>query len=115
MVPVIESDPEASSPVTAPLVPARYTVAAAEVAPAALKLGMVAAARGWQIDPWYWQASDGTETSALVMHRGELRAFAAWQRKIGATWRTAGGLAWRHGAFPVPIGVQALAGFIQEM
>ncbi|HYD28910.1 hypothetical protein [Brevundimonas sp.] len=98
-----------------PQVPARYTVSLDEIAPAATRLGSKAAAAGWVVDPWYWVAADGTETSALVMHRDDLRAFAAWARRPGATWKSDAALGWRNGDRPHKLGVTKLASLIAEM
>jgi len=95
-------------PDTRPLVPARFTIALSEIAPGAMRLGAKAADAGWSVDPWYWVAWDGTETSALVLRRDSLRAFAQWDRSPDATWRTAGCTAWAPGNFPRKIGVKLL-------
>lgn len=106
MVPVIESALSATQ--SAPRVPARYTQALTEICPAAMKLGQKAAAAGWVVDPWYWVAADGTETSALVMRLDERRALATWDRKPGATWRTSGASGWLRGDRPHKLGVKRL-------
>lgn len=94
---------------TVPLVSARHTTSLGEICPAAMRLGQKATAAGWSVDPFYWLAADGTETSALVLWRDDLRAFASWDRKPGATWRTAGALGWQIGDRPRTLGVVALA------
>lgn len=101
--------------VAEPRVPARHTVTLDEIAPRALPLGNAAADRGWSVVPWYWQAGDGVETSALVMFRAELRAVAYWNRAPGASWKTGGARAWRDGEWPVAVPVTQLVKIIQEV
>lgn len=116
--PVIEPDvpaEPASGPQSAPRVPARYTVSLDEIARSAMALGELAAGLGWKVDPWYHVAADGTETSALVMSRGDLRAGATWERRPGATWRTAVAYALPSGQWPVKVGVKRLAEIITEL
>lgn len=104
--------PYAPPVATPPLVPARYTQALDEIAPRAMPLGMQAAALGWTVDPWYWQWADGTEVSALVMQRDELRALARWH---GRPWKSDGAYAWRAGEFPQAVGVVRLTQLIKEL
>jgi hypothetical protein len=101
--------------VAEPLVSARLTVALDEIAPRARPLGTLAADLGWTVVPYYWQAGDGTETSALLLHRGDLRAAAYWHRAPGASWRTGGAWGWQVGAWPAKVGVTALTNVIKEM
>lgn len=105
-VPVIEPAVAAETPM--PLVPARFTIDEAEIAPGALRMGHKAAGAGWDVDPWYWVAGDGTEASAIVMRRGELRAYATWERPRGGSWKARDGYGWRAGERPVKVGVMAL-------
>lgn len=113
-VPVVENEPETAvtGPLGAPQVPARYTAALDEIAPRAMPLGARAADSGWRVDPWYWRATDGTETSALVMQRDSLRAVAYWARPPGGSWKTAGAQAWRLGDYPQTVTVTKLAEYI---
>lgn len=101
--------------VVPPLVPARLTISLDEIAPRARPLGMAAAELGWTVTPWYWQAGDGTETSALVMRRDELRAVAYWERAPEASWKTGGARAWRDGEWPRAVAVTALRKYVDEL
>jgi hypothetical protein len=112
----VESAPESpEAPVLPPRVPTRFPLALSEIAPRAGPVGSLAADLGWRVQPLYFQAGDGTETSALRMHRGELHAGAQWNRVEGGTWRTAGALAWRDGQWPTRVTVTRLAEMIEEM
>jgi hypothetical protein len=116
MFPVVDEPEQVDeAPAGPPQVPARYTQALDEIARQAMPVGMAAAALGWQVDPWYYRAADGTETSVLVMRRGDLRAAAQWDRAPGATWRTAGALCVPPGSWPVKVGVKRLVEIITEL
>jgi hypothetical protein len=109
-------EPEAPAEAAlAPLVPARHTIDLGEIAKQAFPVGKQAAALGWDVVPYYWQAGDGTETSALVLWRGDLRAVAYWERVAPAGWRTAGCRAWLLGSWPRALGVKALVAAIVEI
>jgi hypothetical protein len=98
-----------------PRVAARDTYALSEIAPRATPVGSLAADLGWAVRPMYWMDAEGTETSALLMHRGALRAVAYWSRAEGGRWKTGGARAWRDGSWPREVGVTALARLIEEM
>ncbi len=114
-VPAIAAPAEPELVQRPPLVVARLTTSMDEIAPQAMKLGTAAADLGWTVTPWFWRAADGTFTSALVMHRGELRAVAYWDRFEGAKWRTAGARAWLAGQWPQALPVTKLAALITGM
>jgi hypothetical protein len=103
-------------PVPPPLIPARLTQSLDEIASGrgqAMSLGAFAAKLGWTVTPWYWMAHDSTETSALLLSRGEMRAAAYWERPLGETWKTAGATVVTPRL--MSIGVTALRTAIEEM
>lgn len=100
--------------VSGPRVPARYAAADDEIAKQAGPLGHAAADLGWRVDPWFYVERDGTRVSLLLLSRGELRAYAAWEALPGGPWKTAGAYAWRVGELPVSTGVKRLRTLIDE-
>jgi len=115
MFPAVEPEQDEIEIVAPPIVPARYTTSLDEIPRQAMTVGKKAAALGWQVDPWYSQAVDGTEASYLVLQRDELRAYAVWRKAPGATWRTDGAFAWILGAWPSAVGVKRLVDLIETM
>lgn len=108
--------PEAlSEPQAPPRVPARPAAGPGEIAPRALTAGMRAAALGWTIEPHYWVAASGVESSLLTFRRDRLLAWAWWERVPGGTWKSAGAYAWAPGEFPVAVGVTRLSAIIAEL
>jgi hypothetical protein len=72
-----------------PLVPARPAQAVEEIADGngqAMSTGRLAAKHGWQVTPWYAQAHDGAEMSALRMARADARGVVLWWRAPGENW-----------------------------
>lgn len=83
-----------------PQVPARLPYGPTEYATStrgmsAAKLGRKAADSGWQVQPTYWRAADGTEGCGLKIAKGVLRAVATWKRKPGGSWAVDIAYAWR--------------------
>lgn len=102
-----------------PLVPARLTMSLDEIAAGrqqAMSTGLLAGSLGWRVEPWYAQAGDGTELSALRMARGPLRAVATWHRSPGGAWSTDVAYAWRSdvSGYPVNVGIRRLWEIMRE-
>lgn len=108
---------DAADAVRPPQVVARAPQGPAEIAGAggrkqATKLGRLAVAAGWRVEPAYWRGGDGTEGCALRLAGPDgLRAVVLWQRKPGGVgtlvgWAAGGAYAWRPGSgtFPERIG-----------
>jgi hypothetical protein len=99
-----------------PQVVARLPHGPAEVAggtrkAAAVKLGKLARAAGWRVQPMYWRAGDGTEGCALRLAGPDnVRAVALWERPAGHVgeltgWGAKAAYAWRPGSGTFPVKV----------
>lgn len=103
---------EPHAPPPPPRIPARGPRRAEEYATSnrglsATKLGRLAAERGWDVEPWYWMAADGTEGCAVRFRKGDFRAVATWKRPPGAAgtltgWGTDVAYAWVEGVARAP-------------
>lgn len=95
------------TPVPPPRIAARPPLDLTEVAAGqgrqARGLGRKAVAAGWSVLAYYWMADDGTEGSAVQLHREGARAVAVWTRPPGVKgWKTDVAYGWRAGSGRVP-------------
>jgi hypothetical protein len=81
-------------------------------------LGRTAMALGWQVEPVYFRAHDGTEYSAVRLKRGSLRAVATWTRPPGESkWASDVAYAWDSDQRMIPrsVGVTLLTSMIKQV